>query len=153
MQLRNLLRMWLYKILFKKNLLLKMLMRNVDPCSDQFERLALSWNIWKHVGTSDLCPIEQNWQHWKSLMFRKLLMPNVLTVGSPAIWKNNVACQHRPEKIILLLIRRDPQEYVQDVKRGSTGWMNVILNLIRMETPWTPVHNKNNRETDKGVIL
>ena len=27
------------------NLLLKMLMRNVDLCSDQFERLALLWNI------------------------------------------------------------------------------------------------------------
>ena len=29
--------------------------------------------------------IEQNWQHWKPLMYKKLLMPNVLTVGSPAI--------------------------------------------------------------------
>ena len=26
-----------------------------------------------------------NWQHWKPLMYKKLLMPNVLTVGSPAI--------------------------------------------------------------------
>ena len=29
--------------------------------------------------------VEQNWQHWKPLMYRKLLTPNVLTVGSPAI--------------------------------------------------------------------
>ena len=28
-----------------KNLLLKMLMRNVNPCLDQFKRLALLWNI------------------------------------------------------------------------------------------------------------
>ena len=89
----------------------------------------------------------------ETFMYKKLLMPNILTVGSPTIWKNNATYQHRSEKIILLLIRRNPQEYVQDVKRGSTGWMNVILNLIRMETPWTPVHNKNNRETNKGAIL
>ena len=153
MQLRNLLRMWLYKILFSNNLLLKMLMRNVNPCLDQFKRLALLWNIWKLIRILDLVPIEQNWQHWKTLMYKKLLIPNVLTVGSPAIWKNSVACQHRPEKILLLLIRRDPQEYVQDVKGGFIGWMNVILNLIRIETLWTSVHSKNNRETDKGTIL
>ena len=39
----------------------------------------------KHVGTTYLCPTEKNWQHWKPLMYKKLLMPNVLTVGSPAI--------------------------------------------------------------------
>ena len=27
----------------------------------------------------------------------KLLMPNVLPVGSPAIWKNNATCQHKPK--------------------------------------------------------
>ena len=35
--------------------------------------------------------------------------------------KKTMPSANRPEKIILLLIRRDPQEYVQDVKRGSIG--------------------------------
>ena len=35
---------------------------------------------YKHIS-----PIEQNWWHWKSLMYKRLLMPNVLTVGGPAI--------------------------------------------------------------------
>ena len=41
--------------------------------------------------------------------------------GKPGHMKNQCRLPTQARKIILLLIRRDPQEYVQDVKRGSTG--------------------------------
>jgi len=41
--------------------------------------------------------------------------------GSYETVNSIISCNRRPEKIILLLIRRDPQESVQDVKRGSIG--------------------------------
>ena len=41
--------------------------------------------------------------------------------GKPSHMKKQCSMSTHPEKIILLLIRRDPQEYVQDVKGGSIG--------------------------------
>ena len=41
--------------------------------------------------------------------------------GKPSHMKKQGRMPTQPEKIILLLTRRDPQEYVQDVKRGSIG--------------------------------